>query len=666
METYIPTTPSGGILGGKGADGELDSIQAWKKGMKEKERKEKGEFTTDTKGSDSNGAPGQTTSPTAPALPNPDSPMDEIQLFKIMMKREAEKKEGEKVQNGHTNHALAESGPPGLSSSPSLQSQKSEGGSVAGAFFRAPSTQFRIVERVTPDPAIVTQRSSEVPRALNHESNKSSPRPDFHTGGNAGNPQSALPLDSTRPSQSSSPSFDRSSEVSRVVGPRLGQVTPGIPPSAANAHALPPIDLSSPTSSTSTFNPPPGSRVLALKSRVPSGGSGAPPAMNQFPPGIAAPHAHALSPGASGPLAHLSEAVPYEMQFGGPRMPPSDSSRGIRSSPLSQGSQPNVSLDDLRESLHLGQMNEGLRRTSGSSAAERAIFGHPSEAGSPFGELGGPQSGAFPAGVPLDPSAVNLPGGGNYAANKGSRFAKFFDSKTREAQAAGPRLGQQVPGMPPAIPHHNPNPREALGGLAAPRGERTMEDIFAMLQSSAQVSTKYIYSCATADIRKRVIVARHRFPSKAVYRPKASSRQPLLNFSSCNSNSSSSSTNSNSLKTDSSPSMTAAWMIGISYLMVLSLAFVPHLLARAAGSLVPSSSTNKSTIPCISMSSGSRNNATWSKCTTMGQCPRRCTTSKQECFATAAFPCSRANSAAPRPSLSRTPYKPHRSVFLQG
>ncbi|KAI0762895.1 hypothetical protein C8Q74DRAFT_1206773 [Fomes fomentarius] len=474
METYIPTTPGGGILGGKGADGELDSIQAWKKGMKEKERKEKGEITTDTKSSDSNGAPGQTTSSTAPAISNPDSPMDEIQLFKMMMKRETEKKEGEKVQNGHPNHALAESGPPGLSSSPSLQSQKSEGGSVA-------------------DPAVVSQRSSEVPRALDHESNKSSPRPDLHNGVNAGIPQSApiaLPLDSTRPSQSSSPSFDRSSEVSRVVGPRLGQVTPGIPPSAVNAHALPSIDLSSPTSSTNTFNPPPGSRVLALKSRVPSGGSGAPPAMNQLPPpGIAAPHAHALTPGASGPLAHLSEAVPYEMQFGGPRMPPSDSSRGIRSSPLSQGSQPNVSLDDLRESLHLGQMNEGLRRTSGSSAAERAIFGHPSEAGSPFGELGGPQSGAFPPGVPLDPSAVNLPGGGNYAANKGSRFAKFFDSKTREAQAAGPRLSQQVPGMPPAMPHHNLNPREAsisLGGLAAPRGERTMEDIFAMLQSSAQ------------------------------------------------------------------------------------------------------------------------------------------------------------------------------------
>ena len=40
MDTYIPPATSGtGILGGKGADGELDGIQAWKKGMKEKEKK---------------------------------------------------------------------------------------------------------------------------------------------------------------------------------------------------------------------------------------------------------------------------------------------------------------------------------------------------------------------------------------------------------------------------------------------------------------------------------------------------------------------------------------------------------------------------------------------------------------------------------------------------
>ena len=37
METYIPSPSSGGILGGKG-DGEVDSIQAWKKDMPEESK----------------------------------------------------------------------------------------------------------------------------------------------------------------------------------------------------------------------------------------------------------------------------------------------------------------------------------------------------------------------------------------------------------------------------------------------------------------------------------------------------------------------------------------------------------------------------------------------------------------------------------------------------
>ena len=46
METYVPDA-SGGILGGRTADGEMDSIQAWKKGMKEKEEKDKAAATKD-------------------------------------------------------------------------------------------------------------------------------------------------------------------------------------------------------------------------------------------------------------------------------------------------------------------------------------------------------------------------------------------------------------------------------------------------------------------------------------------------------------------------------------------------------------------------------------------------------------------------------------------
>ena len=330
------------------------------------------------------------------------------------------------------------------------------------------------------DPPIVAERTSDVAMTLpapTHDSNRSSPRLDPNNGILASGLAS---LDSARPSETSSPSLDRFPDASRVVGPRLGQGGLNVV-STAGLTALPPVDLSLPSPSTNTFNPPPGSRMLALKSRVPSTNSGT-------PPGIIPPYAHPVQPDAPGLLAHLSDTVGNDMPFAGPRIP-SESSRVIRSfSPLSNGSQPNIPLEDLRDPVLLGQMNEGLRRASGSSAAERAILGLPGEAGAPYGDLGGSQAGVFPPGS-LDPSGSNVPGGVGYATSKGSRFAKFFDQKTREPQVGGPRLAQQVPNVPLGMPH--PNQRQdsiSLVGMNTPRGERTMEDIFAMLQSSAQVS----------------------------------------------------------------------------------------------------------------------------------------------------------------------------------
>jgi zinc finger CCCH domain-containing protein 13 len=81
MDTYIPNPSSGNILGSKGVDGELDGIQAWKKGMKEKELKA---TTNESNGAESN-----------PSLPN--EQLDEIQLFRLLMKREEEKKKSDNV-----------------------------------------------------------------------------------------------------------------------------------------------------------------------------------------------------------------------------------------------------------------------------------------------------------------------------------------------------------------------------------------------------------------------------------------------------------------------------------------------------------------------------------------------------------------------------------------
>lgn len=81
-------------MGGK-TDGELDGIQAWKKDMKAREKKEKGAETS-TEPVQKTDAPSesQTKSDAAPA----DPPLDEIQMFKLMMKKEAAKKETEHAE----------------------------------------------------------------------------------------------------------------------------------------------------------------------------------------------------------------------------------------------------------------------------------------------------------------------------------------------------------------------------------------------------------------------------------------------------------------------------------------------------------------------------------------------------------------------------------------
>ncbi|KAK2461788.1 hypothetical protein APHAL10511_006251 [Amanita phalloides] len=89
MDAYIPNGPSFGILGGKGSDGELDGIQVWKKGMKEKEMREK------EKEQGPLSAAGQGESnidSTTDKVDATEKQLDEIQLFKLLMKREEEKK----------------------------------------------------------------------------------------------------------------------------------------------------------------------------------------------------------------------------------------------------------------------------------------------------------------------------------------------------------------------------------------------------------------------------------------------------------------------------------------------------------------------------------------------------------------------------------------------
>lgn len=106
MDTYIPTDSSPGILGGQMPGGELDGIQAWKKGLKDKEIR-------DHENSSPNGQGNTLGQPSSSALPEPaEKAMDEIQLFKLMMRREEEKKKSEDnshlVSNGTSLPVLLE------------------------------------------------------------------------------------------------------------------------------------------------------------------------------------------------------------------------------------------------------------------------------------------------------------------------------------------------------------------------------------------------------------------------------------------------------------------------------------------------------------------------------------------------------------------------------
>ncbi|KAF7319953.1 hypothetical protein MKEN_00779200 [Mycena kentingensis (nom. inval.)] len=95
MDTYVPESSGAtGILGGKAANGELDGIQAWKKGIKEKEQ-----------------AAAAASIPTKKQLAEApvEKPMDEIQLFRLMMEREKDKKSAE---SSTTPDAIAP--PPGI------------------------------------------------------------------------------------------------------------------------------------------------------------------------------------------------------------------------------------------------------------------------------------------------------------------------------------------------------------------------------------------------------------------------------------------------------------------------------------------------------------------------------------------------------------------------
>ena len=94
-----------------------------------------------------------------------------------------------------------------------------------------------------------------------------------------------------------------------------------------------------------------------------------------------------------------------------------------------------------------------------------------------FGDVGFVGNGSA---IDLVSGAANGP---NYSSGKGSRFAKFFDNKGgREPQMVGGKSMLAGLTSPSPIQGHRPDNRVPSDSQGDPR---TMDDIFAMLQNSA-------------------------------------------------------------------------------------------------------------------------------------------------------------------------------------
>ncbi|KAF5311761.1 hypothetical protein D9619_003016 [Psilocybe cf. subviscida] len=381
MDTYVPSESTPGILGGQAPTGELDGIQAWKKGLKEREQHKE-------KDSISLVAP-KAAEPSQPPQPENAEKLDEIQLFKLIMKKEQETKRPE---------------------------GSSEGESFPQTATKAEDSASQPWQRGVED-VLGGRLSNTTPKLDTFSSSKpSSPYP-------AQFPPGLKDL-STIAAQSSLPA---ESAHDRALSSAL----------ETSQHAVKPSTDFGPPSGNG-FQPPAGSRLLALASRGPP-----------------------KAPVPSQPLNGTGlQALGLEPNFAKNDL--RRQSPGF--SPFEEQSRQSYILEEPRD-IGLSQNQLAVNR----GQIEQS-YGNPAEAY----------------------NGMN--------ANKGSRFAKFFDGKVRE-------------GVPANKPHqalgfggNSPNPGQRLeqgsfGGLGpVSNGEqKTVEDLFAMLNISSQRNNMHASNAALGN-----------------------------------------------------------------------------------------------------------------------------------------------------------------------
>lgn len=168
-------------------------------------------------------------------------------------------------------------------------------------------------------------------------------------------------------------------------------------------------------------------------------------------------------------------------------------------SPFEQQSRPGFPPDDPRDMLNHGQHNvDALRRSAVASPADRVPYSTTSDAGSNYSNpIGGghisANSDSFSvngSGPPFDP----ISNGSQFSVGKGSRFLKYFEEKGREGQPGGIRK----PSGPVGYQSSSPIPgqrqdQSGFNGLSGQVDNRTVDDLFAMLNTPNQVCLSYCH-----------------------------------------------------------------------------------------------------------------------------------------------------------------------------
>ena len=223
------------------------------------------------------------------------------------------------------------------------------------------------------------------------------------------------------------------------------------------------------------FNPPPGSRLLAFGTRMSSTHINKPHSSPGIPAGshtsaipIVHQNPHQQSPLSDHPLNGDSS---MQSPTGTSTNQLIGSVESIRHqqmfAPFEDSSRQTLPLEGARETKSMAQQPESIRR--------------PTELNM-YPELG-PHHDPAPFSTGLSQSTLDSANGPTaFASSKGSRFAKFFDGKTRDAPATTKSqslVGQQSPSPVPSHRHDM--------NFSGNNENRAMEDIFAMLNNSSQV-----------------------------------------------------------------------------------------------------------------------------------------------------------------------------------